>query len=168
MYSSARTRTVCLAIVTAFALCPLAAAAQGFAADYDLLPMATGAGQGAASVRIDWKGLRIAPVAQLGGGDSGVGLSVQAGRNWFGQVGLAQAAVSTLLAGSAVEVVNLAGGYRWGDGRALSLQLSRGRGPRLGLAVNYDWPRYFVRLSYDQGLSLAPQDGIRFSAGLRF
>jgi hypothetical protein len=63
------------------------------------------------------------------------------------------------------------GGYRWANGQSLSLQLSRGRGAgqRLGLAVNYDWPHYFVRFAYDQsGLTLTPQDSLRFSAGVRF
>lgn len=98
------------------------------------------------------------------GGSSGAGLSLQAGRNWFGQLDVG---------GAGSDIVNLAGGYRWANGQALSLQLSRGRGPgqRLGLALNYDWPRYFVRFSYDQG-AFAPlpqaQDSLRFSAGVRF
>jgi len=114
--------------------------------------------------------VRITPSAPLGGDVSGAGLSVQAGRNWFGQVELAQTPLSGSTPAGTTEVVNVAGGYRWGNGQKLSLQLSRGRGvgQRLGLSVNYDWPRYFVRLSYDQGLSLAPQEGIRFSAGVRF
>jgi hypothetical protein len=170
MYSSARTRIGCLAIASVLAACPLAAGAQGFAADYDLNRMASPAAEGSAGFRVDWNAVRIAPAAPLGGDASGAGLSVQAGRNWFGQVGLAQAPGSALMPGSTADVVNVAGGYRWGDGQKLSLQLSRGRGAgqRLGLAVNYDWPRYFVRFSYDQGLSLAPQEGIRFSAGMRF
>jgi hypothetical protein len=34
--------------------------------------------------------------------------------------------------------------------------------------VSYDWPRYFVRLSYDPGLNPVMQDKLRFSAGVRF
>jgi hypothetical protein len=103
----------------------------------------------------------LAPAIGLGGEPSGTGLSLRAGRNWFGQVGLASN-----------DVMNLAGGYRWANGQSLSLQLSRGRGAgqRLGLAVNYDWPHYFVRFSYDQGAfwNLVPQENVRLSAGIRF
>jgi hypothetical protein len=169
MYSSACTRIGCLAITAAVAVCPLAAGAQGFAADYDLIRMAPTTDTAGA---LDVKGstLRIAPAAPLGGDESGAGLSVQAGRNWFGQVGLAQAPGSALVPGGTTDMVNVAGGYRWSNGQKLSLQLSRTRGvgQRLGLAVNYDWPRYFVRVSYDQGLNIAPQEGVRFSAGMRF
>jgi hypothetical protein len=131
------------------AVLPWLAQAQGFAADY-----------------------RLAPAASLGGETSGAGLSLQAGRNWFGQVGVGQAPVSTHAPGVSADVMNLAGGYRWANGQSLSLQLSRGRGngQRLGLAVSYDWPHYFVRFAYDQGgFNLLPQqDNLRFSAGVRF
>jgi hypothetical protein len=99
------------------------------------------------------------------------GLSLQGGHNWFGQFGLAQGPVSPLVHSGTNDVMNVGGGYRWSNGQSLSLQLSRGRGQgqRLGLAVNYDWPRYFVRFSYDPpGLTLSPQDSLRFSAGVRF
>ena len=102
---------------------------------------------------------------------SGAGLSLQAGHSWFGQAGLSQGPVSPLVHSGSNDIFNLAGGYRWANGQSLSLQLSRGRGPgqRLGLALNYDWPHYFVRFSYDpQGLTLSPQDSLRFSAGVRF
>jgi len=94
----------------------------------------------------------------------------QGGHNWFGQFGLAQGPVNPLLHSGTNDIMNVAGGYRFSNGQSLSLQLSRGRqGQRLGLAVNYDWPRYFVRFSYDpQGLTLSPQDSLRFSAGVRF
>jgi hypothetical protein len=83
---------------------------------------------------------------------------------------VSQGPVSVLTPAASNDIVNVGGGYRWGNGQALSLQLSKGRGTaqRLGLAVNYDWPHYFVRFSYDQGLYLAPQDSLRFSAGVRF
>jgi len=127
----------------ALAAAPWLVHAQGFTADYDIA--------------------RSSPV-------EAVGLSLQAGRNWFGQLGFAQAHASTLSPAGTSDSVNVSGGYRWGDGQSLSLQLSRGRGPgqRLGLAVNYDWPHYFVRFSYDQGFNLVPQDSLRFSAGVRF
>lgn len=122
----------------------IAAHAQGFAADYSLSP---------------------AIVA-----NAGAGLSLQAGGQWFGLVGLAQGPVSPLQHSGTNDILNVGGGYRFGNGQSLSLQLSRGRGAgqRLGLAVNYDWPRYFVRFSYDQGLNLTPSDSLRFSAGVRF
>lgn len=107
----------------------------------------------------------------LGGKIPGAGLSVQAGSNWFGQLALAQGQVSAFMPGAGNGSFNLAGGFRWTNGQVLSLQLSRARGPgqRLGLSLNYDWPRYFVRLSFDhQGLYLVPQDSLRFAAGVRF
>ncbi|HTH77363.1 MAG TPA: hypothetical protein VL593_00175 [Ramlibacter sp.] len=122
---------------------PLLAGAQGFSADYALTRSI---------------------------GDPGVGLTLQADHNWFGQLGFTQGPVSALTPAASNDIVNVGGGYRWNNGQALSLQLSKGRGAgqRLGLAVNYDWPRYFVRFSYEQSLNLAPQDSLRFSAGVRF
>ncbi|HEY8048930.1 MAG TPA: hypothetical protein VIE63_07125 [Ramlibacter sp.] len=113
----------------------------------------------------------IAPALPLAGDAPGAGLSLQNGRNWFSQVGVAQGPVSPLVHSGPNDIFNLAGGYRWANGQSLSLQLSRGRGPgqRLGLALNYDWPHYFLRFSYDpQGLTLSPQESLRFSAGVRF
>src|SRR5213083_2865051 len=80
-------------------------------------------------------------------------------RHWFGQVGLSQAPLNAITPGTN-DVVNVGAGYRFNAGQSLSLQVSRARGPipRLGLSVGYDWPRYFVRLSYDQGLTLTPAD----------
>jgi hypothetical protein len=103
----------------------------------------------------------------------GAGLSLQAGARWFGQVGLAQTPTSPLVHSGTNDAVNLSGGYRFGGGQSLSLQLSmaRGSGPgqRLGLSVNYDWPRYFVRFSYDpQRFTLQPQESVRVSAGVKF
>ena len=151
---------------SAFAAAALAAVpwlvqAQGFSADYDIARFSSPDTQPL---------VKLAPAHALGGDFPGAGLSMQAGRNWFGQIGLAQGPVSTLTPALANDIVNMAGGYRWSNGQALSLQLSRGRGQgqRLGLALNYDWPHYFVRFSYDQGLTLAPQGSLRFSAGVRF
>jgi hypothetical protein len=112
--------------------------------------------------------LRIQPAIQSSVDFYGAGLSAEVGRSWFGQVGVGRSLQNTVSAG-APQVLSLAGGYRFGGGQALSLQLSRGRGSdqRLGLAVNYDWPRYFVRFSYNR-MNLLPQDNLRVSAGLRF
>lgn len=136
-----------------------AAQAQGFAADYALARFTA-----PAEVQV-----HLAPALPLGG-DGAAGLSLQSNRHWFGQFGLAQGPSSPLNHAGSNEIANLAGGYRWAGGQTLSLQLSRGRGPgqRLGLALNYDWPRSFVRFAYDQGLSLAPADSLHLSAGVRF
>ena len=137
------------------------AAAQGFAADYSFTRFAAPVSD------VPW---RIAPAVRLADSNAAAGLSLQAGKNWFGQFGLAQGPVSPLAHAGTNDMLNLAGGYRWGDGQSLSLQVSRGRGPgqRLGLAVNYDWPHTFIRFSWDQGLNVNPQDSLRFSAGVRF
>jgi hypothetical protein len=138
---------------------PVLAPAQGFTADYELARLA------APEARF-----RVAPAFALGGEALGAGLTVQQpGHNWFGQVGLSQTPLNALTHGSN-DMFNVGGGYSFGNGQALSLQLSRARGPlpRLGLAVSYDWPRYFVRFSYDQGLTVAPTDNLRLSAGVRF
>jgi hypothetical protein len=71
----------------------------------------------------------------------------------------------TLPGVTASDAIRMGGGYRWSDGQSLSLQVTGGRA--LGLQVSYDWPRYFVRLSYDSKLNLNPPD-LRFSAGMRF
>ena len=148
------------------AAAPWFAQGQGFTADYDLARFSSA--EPAPLVK-------VGPAFSLGPDQSGAGLSVQAGRNWFGQVQLAHSSIGSLLPvvshdGITHDWVNIGGGYHWGNGQSLSLQLSRGRGTgqRLGLAVNYDWPRYFVRLSFDQGLSLESQESLRFSAGVRF
>jgi hypothetical protein len=128
--------------------CPLAAHAQSFEADYSIRP---------AIVASD--------------AFSGAGLSLNAGRNWYAQVAVGRGAqYSTLpsMPGSS-DALSIAGGYRWSDGQSLSLQLTSGRGvDRLGLAVSYDWPRYFVRLSYDSKFILTPSESLRFSAGMKF
>jgi hypothetical protein len=100
------------------------------------------------------------------------GLSLAAGRHWFARVGfepdLRQASSPSTHPGPA-EAVSIGGGYRWNNGQSLSLQVNRPRSPdRLGLSVSYDWPRYFVRLSYDSAVTPLPQDSLRFSAGVRF
>jgi hypothetical protein len=140
------------------AAAPALGLAQGFTADYDIARLAGPELQ-----------FRVAPAFALGGEALGAGLTLQSSRNWFGQVGLSQAP-GNLINHSTSDMVNLGGGYRFSAGQSLSLQVSRARGPlpRLGLSVGYDWPRYFLRFSYDQGLNLTPQDSLRFSAGVRF
>lgn len=123
---------------------PQAASAQGLAADY---------------------------VLQADGRYSGAGLSVEAGRNWFAQVSIGRSLMAEpgLQRAESYDAMRIGGGYRWANGQSLSLQVTGARGPeRLGLSLSYDWPRYFVRLSYDSGLDPLPQDRLRFSAGVRF
>jgi hypothetical protein len=39
---------------------------------------------------------------------------------------------------------------------------------RWGLALTYDWPRFFVRLAYDPKVNFTPDDMLRVSLGTRF
>lgn len=39
---------------------------------------------------------------------------------------------------------------------------------KTGLSIAYDWPRWFLRLSYDPNANFTPQDLWRLSAGTRF
>lgn len=172
---SAIARLVWLPLLAAVALAwPHDGYAKAFSADYGLSRLEAGtAGLDVLTQRalFDLGPVRIRPALQAGPRFSGAGLSFEAGRNWFGQVGLGrklQPGVS-LSSPASSPVVGVAGGYRWSDGQALSLQLTGGRGTeRLGLSLNYDWPRYFVRLTYDARLNLVPQDSLRLSAGVRF
>lgn len=98
----------------------------------------------------------------VAGSDSGSGLSVEAGESWFARAGLGRSLDN--------DVLSLGGGYRFGGGDALSLQVTRQLAQdRLGLAVRYDWRWSYLRLSYDQPLRTpGPPDRLRFSAGMRF
>ena len=154
---------------------PLASGAQTFSADYALTR--AGALQGEPDARISTAPLqlgsvRFGPALQADAKYTGVGLSMEVGRNWFGEVGVGrslQPSHGVPGGPTSEDVLKVSGGYRWSDGEALSLQLSRSKGgDRLGLSVSYVWPRYFVRLSYDPGLNLTPADVLRFSAGVRF
>jgi len=93
---------------------------------------------------------------------SGGGLSLQAGERWFARVGLGRSLDR--------DVVALGGGYRFADGGALSMQVTRQLGQgRLGLAVRYDWTHSYLRLAYDtQPSAVGGADTLRFSAGVRF
>jgi hypothetical protein len=171
---SRRLHTFPLPMLAAVALfAPTVAAAQGFAADYGLRVGAAEVTRAAAypGGALAVGGMRIAPVVQTDAQFSGAGLSLAAGANWFAQVSVGRSVQydSGLVEAVPTEALRIAGGYRWANGQALSLQVTGGRGPeRLGLSVSYDWPRYFVRLSYDPGLNPLPQDKVRFSAGMRF
>lgn len=148
---------------------PNAAMAQAFSADYALPRSATRAAPDSRLVRFGT--LRVGPALRSDADFSGGGLSVAAGQNWFAEVAVGR----SLQAGpdpagtAARDALRVGAGYRWTDGQLLSLQVTGARsGSRLGLSVSYDWPRYFVRLSYDGGLNPLPQDKLRFSAGMRF
>ncbi|HSV47101.1 MAG TPA: hypothetical protein VLJ58_15035 [Ramlibacter sp.] len=115
--------------------------------------------------------LRVAPATHLRGGETGTGLSVEAGTTWFARLGVGgtSAAPHPGLPASSASSVSLGGGYRFRDSQTLSLELVRdGRQQRLGLTLSYDWPRYFVRMAYEPPFSPAPSEGLRFSAGVRF
>jgi hypothetical protein len=155
-------------------LWPQAAAAQAFSADYGL---SRPAAQDAAPDSVLRGGVlhlgavRVGTVAQTDAQFSGAGLSLAAGANWFAQVSVGRSLQYDpgLSAAVPADALRVAGGYRWANGQSLSLQVTSGRSAdRLGLSVGYDWPRYFVRLSYDTGLKPLPQDKLRFSAGMRF
>jgi hypothetical protein len=158
-------------LIAACSALPLTATAQGFAADYELArPLDAPPSPSIFGGTFNWGTVNLSPALQSDSLFSGAGLSVQAGRNWFGLVGVGRSTEQEHGPGYiAGQQLSLSGGYRWGDGQSLSLRLTAGRGTdRLGLAVSYDWPRYFVRLSYDSKANLVPQDSIRFSAGMRF
>lgn len=165
----------CLALLALAATLgwPQPAKAQAFSADYDLSRSAAPASSvaGDRAPAFGFGDVHIGPAFQGDADFSGAGLSLAAGRNWFAQVSIGRSLqhVPGLSGPAPNDAVRLGGGYRWSDGQSLSLHVTSGRGSeRLGLSVSYDWPRYFVRLSYDSGLNPVPQDRLRFSAGVRF
>jgi hypothetical protein len=93
---------------------------------------------------------------------NGSGLSLQAGHRWFARVGVGRSLES--------DVMSVGAGYRFSDGDALSMHVTRQLGQeRLGLAVRYDWTRSYLRLAYETPLhTLNGSDRLRFSAGVRF
>jgi hypothetical protein len=135
------------------------ARAQGAGADYALTRPAL----------LDPELTPVAPLLSLGpvrlasaGSTTGAGLSLEAGQQWFARVGLGRSL--------SVDTVSIGGGYRFGDGQALSMHVTRQLGQeRLGLAVRYDWSRAYLRMSYEAPLRPASgADMLRFSAGMRF
>lgn len=152
---------------------PQMAGAQAFSADYDLSRSAVPAAEPGAeqSPALRLGSVHIGAALQADDAFSGAGLSLEAGRNWFAQVSIGRSLHQGRMLPGAMysDAMRIGGGYRWSDGQSLSLHVTGGRGPdRLGLSVSYDWPRYFVRLSYDPGLNPSPPDRLRFSAGVRF
>lgn len=148
------------------------ASAQVFSADYELARRQQSAGTvSPAANLLNLGSVQFSPALQADTEYSGVGLSLAAGRNWFAQVSVGQSVqpYAGLDGMGSSDAMRIGGGYRWGDGQSLSLQLTGARGPdRLGLSVSYGWPHYYVRLSYDTGITPVPQDRFRFSAGVRF
>lgn len=135
----------CLLLIAAWMLAwPGAAAAQAFSADYALARFAADAASGPRQGSlISIAGVRLTPVLHSDGRFAGGGLSVAAGKNWFAEVAVGRSLQASLdPAGSAVQdALRVAGGYRWTNGRSLSLQLTGARdGNRLGLSLSYDWP----------------------------
>lgn len=159
-------------IAAAGLVCAQGAGAQVLSVDYGLSTRAEGAVTATQpSPLLSLGSMHLGAALHSDAGYSGVGLSLAAGRNWFAQVSVGQSVRphAGLDAMGPSEAMRLGGGYRWGDGQSLSLQVTGARGPdRLGLSLSYDWPRYFVRFSYDTGIQPLPQDRLRFSAGVQF
>jgi hypothetical protein len=135
-------RLLPLSVATgAFLLAPLVVGAQEVAPHYRLAP---------------------SPWSLASGVDGGAGLSLQAGQEWF-----ARAAVGSTLKG---DLASIGGGYRFRDGDALSMHVTRQLGQEgLGLAVRYDRAAAYLRLSYESRLGQVGQaEMLRFSAGMRF
>jgi hypothetical protein len=147
-------------------------AQQGSGALYKLTRAGAAVGGAAESGwRQSLSQLRVAPSSPLRSGESGTGLSVEAGTSWFARLGVGHsgAALQPGLPASSAPSVSLGGGYRFNGNQSLSLELVRdSRQQRLGLTVRYDWPRYFVRLAYEPPFSPSPTEGLRLSAGVRF
>ncbi len=139
-----------------------AAGAQELAPNYTLTrPAWSAAGDPDLAPRLglmSLAGVRLAAASS----DSGAGLSLEAGAQWFARVNVGRSLDSDL--------VSIGGGYRFGDGQALSMHVTRQLGQeRLGLAVRYDWTRTYLRLSYDANLGHSGgSDMLRFQAGVRF
>lgn len=141
---------------------PCFAQTRVFAPSYELTrPAASAAGDGdlqPSGPAFAIGALRLAPAAS---GNSGAGLSLEASQQqWFGRVAVGRTVE--------LDMLSLGGGYRWRDGQSLSMQLTHSRQEGLGLSMRYDWPRYYLRLSYDPRPANAASDTLRFSAGIRF
>ncbi|HEX7891072.1 MAG TPA: hypothetical protein VF522_17080 [Ramlibacter sp.] len=105
-----------------------------------------------------WGPVRLAASGSMGGS----GLSLEAGQKWFARAGVGRSFDA--------EYLDVGGGYRFPDGQALSMHVTRQFGQEgLGLAVRYDWHRSYLRLSYETPVrALGTPDRLRFSAGVRF
>jgi len=171
---SAFTSITWLPLLAAGALVwPIGASAQAFSADYGLAASNPPPTEPLALLRtglFKLGSVGFGPALRADARFSGAGLSVTAGQNWFAQVAVGRSLQQVSdLPGTSADALSIAGGYRWSNGQSLSLQVTGSRGAdRLGLSVGYDWPRYFLRLSYDSRLNLVPVETLRFSAGMRF
>lgn len=107
---------------------------------------------------LGWGPLRL----EAGASSHGHGLSLEAGRRWFARAGIGRTLDT--------DAVSVGGGYRFADGGALSMHVTRQLGQeRLGLAVRYDLQRSYLRLAYESPVRSPGQpDSLRFSAGVRF
>lgn len=104
-----------------------------------------------------WGPVRLA----ASGTSSGNGLSLEAGEKWFARAGLGRSLENGTL--------SVGGGYRFGGGDALSMQVTRQVGHEgLGLALRYDWQRSYLRLAYEPTFRVPGSTDLRFSAGVRF
>ncbi|TWO71629.1 hypothetical protein FN976_08415 [Caenimonas sedimenti] len=149
-------------LLAAALLAAPAAGAQEFAPNYMLTkPTWASAGDPDLAPRLGLMsvgGLHLSTASS----DTGAGLSLQAGAQWFARVNVGRSLAS--------DTVSVGGGYRFGDGQALSMHVTRQLGQeRLGLAVRYDWTHTYLRLSYDTRTGPAGSpDMLRFQAGMRF
>lgn len=149
--------SICLLAIAAVAT---PAAAQRIAPDYTLTtPQLPLDGETAARTPV----VTLGPL-QLGASasETGNGLSLQAGQQWFARFGVGRSLDS--------DAISVGGGYRFADGQALSMHVTRQLGQeRLGLAVRYDFSRAWLRLGYEAPTrSFGGSDALRFSAGMRF
>jgi len=105
-----------------------------------------------------WRGMRLATASSF----TGNGLSLEAGEKWFARAGIGRSLD--------FDIMSLGGGYRFADGNALSMHVTRQLGQeRLGLALRYDLRSSFLRLSYEQPVrNPGAHESLRFSAGVRF
>jgi hypothetical protein len=142
------------------AACAAAAGAQALSADYTLTaPAWVSEPEFSQSQPLAaWRGMRL----NSGSSPTGNGLSLEAGEKWFARAGIGRSLDS--------EMLSFGAGYRFGDGNALSMHVTRQLGQeRLGLAMRYDWQRSYLRFGYDQPLRTPGSvDRLRFSAGVRF
>jgi len=172
MHSPLRPTVQAGLLVALAAAWPLVGQAQGFTANYDLARAAAQEQEGAGRSILSAIGnLHLAPAFHTEGSFSGAGLSLAAGQNWFAQVTVGRSVLAPLAVApnAAADSMQLGGGYRWSDGQSLSLHVTGARGAgRLGLALRYDWPQYYLRLSLDPRMDIGPVDTLRFSAGVRF
>jgi hypothetical protein len=136
------------------------AGAQGLGANYKLTsPALVGEPELVPHAPVlSWGPVRLAGA----GSATGHGLSLEAGERWFARAGIGRSLEH--------DVMSVGGGYRFRDGDALSMHVTRQLGQeRLGLAVRYDWRRSYLRLSYEHPLRTpGAVESLRFSAGVRF